>query len=198
MATVARCAPLPAAQSALVADPQFQQSVQWSHTLVQKILLSIPETHKSCIHTETLRLNSTENAKLQLMASSIGIRSAPALRVVSEDFTVETGLTRMSEGLQLHRDLLASVSPRLTNTGKVDELMGDIKDLVVHVNKMLKMVRTEVTAQPTPTPVNLQMPGEYEVQVAAHLTLVQLQTFGQDMVRSLRSMEQNEDKEADG
>lgn len=51
MATVARSAPLPD-KSALVEDPQFQEIVQRSRSLLQKILLSIPDTHKSCIHTQ--------------------------------------------------------------------------------------------------------------------------------------------------
>lgn len=37
---------------------------------------------------QTLQLDSPENAKLVIMASTIGIPSAPVLRVVSENFTV--------------------------------------------------------------------------------------------------------------
>lgn len=51
MATFARGAPLPE-RSTLVEDPQSQEIVRRSRSLMQKILLSIPDTHKSCIHTE--------------------------------------------------------------------------------------------------------------------------------------------------
>lgn len=194
MATVARSAPLPE-RSALVEDPQFQEMVERSRSLVDRILLSIPDTHKSCIHTETLQLNSSENAKFELMASKIGIPPAPVLRVVSENVTLQTSLTQLSEGLQLHRALLSAVSERLENTDKVIGLMAEIRDLTIQINKMLKMVQKEAVAQSTPTPVALRLLGEYDVQVAAHLTLVQLQAFGQDAVRCLRSLEQSNEDE---
>ncbi|XP_034715847.1 colony stimulating factor 3 (granulocyte) a isoform X1 [Etheostoma cragini] len=195
MAMFARSAPLPE-RDVLVAGAQFQEIVQRSHSLIQKILLSIPDTHKSCIHTETLQLDSAENSKLVMMASIIGIPSAPVL-TVTENLTLETGLTRMSEGLQLHRALLSSVSPRLENKDKVTVLQADIRDLVIQINKMLKIVRAEAAVQPSPTPLALRLPGEYEVQVAAHLTLVQLQSFGQDTVRFLRSLEHSSEEDTE-
>ncbi|XP_059180969.1 colony stimulating factor 3 (granulocyte) a [Centropristis striata] len=196
MATFARSAPLPE-RSTLVEGAQFQEIVQRSRTLVEKILQSIPDAHKSCITTETLQLNSTENMKLGIMASNIGIPAAPVLGGVSETLSLETRLTRMTEGLQLHRALLSAVSPRLENKDKVTALLADIRDLVVQINKMLKMVQAEAVVQPSPTPAALRLPGEYEVQVAAHLTLVQLQTFGQDVVRSLRSLDRSIDEETE-
>lgn len=64
--------------------------------------------------------------------------------------------------------------------------------------QMIQMVQTEAVAQPTPTPVVLRLPGEYEVQVAAHLTLVHLEAFGQDMLRFLRGLaEQSDDDETE-
>ncbi|XP_068439935.1 colony stimulating factor 3 (granulocyte) a isoform X2 [Clinocottus analis] len=193
MATLARGAPLPE-RSALVEGQQFQDIVQRSRSLIEKILLSIPDTHKSCIHVEALQLNSSENAKLVFMASSIGIPSAPVLRAVSENFTLETSLLRMSEGLQLHRALLSSVSPRLANKDKVTGLQADIKDLVIQINKMLKMAQAEAVVRPSPTPVALRLSGEYDAQVAAHLTLVQLQSFGQDTVRCLRGLDRTSEE----
>ncbi|XP_045925462.1 uncharacterized protein LOC123983293 isoform X1 [Micropterus dolomieu] len=193
MATFARSAPLP--ENNTLKDPASQEIVQRSRSLIQKILLSIPDTHKSCIHTETLQLNSAENAKLVIMASNIGIPPAPLLK--AENLNLETSLKRMAEGLQLHRALLTSVSPRLESKDKVTGLLADIKDLVIQINKMLKIVQAEAVVQPTPTPVALRLPGEYEVQVAAHLTLVQLQSFGQDVVRCLRSLDQSNEGETE-
>ncbi|XP_029312348.1 colony stimulating factor 3 (granulocyte) a isoform X2 [Cottoperca gobio] len=191
MATVARSAPL---QETLVEGAQFQEIVQRSRSLIQKILLSIPDTHKSCIHTQTLQLVSSENAKLVMMASTIGIPSAPLL---SENLPLETNLKRMSEGLQLLRSLLSAIFPRLENKDKVIGLMADIRDLVVQINKMLKMAQAEAVVQPSPTPMALRLPGQYDVQVAAHLTLVQLQSFGQDTVRCLRRLDQSNDEETE-
>ncbi|XP_033962699.1 colony stimulating factor 3 (granulocyte) a isoform X2 [Pseudochaenichthys georgianus] len=195
MATLARSAPLQPEMGALVEGTQFQEIVLRSHSLIEKILLSIPDTHKECIHIETLKLNSSENANFVTMASTIGIPAAPVLKVVSENFSLETGLRRMSEGLQLHRALLRSVSPRLEQKDRVIGLQADIRDLVVQINKMLKMAHAEAVVQPSPTPVALRLPGEYEVQVAAHLTLVQLQAFGQDTTRCLRGLDRSNDEE---
>ncbi|XP_034070579.1 colony stimulating factor 3 (granulocyte) a [Gymnodraco acuticeps] len=195
MATLARSAPLQPEMGALVEGTQFQEIVLRSRSLIEKILLSIPDTHKECIHIETLKLNSSENANFVTMASTIGIPAAPVLKVVSENFSLETGLRRMSEGLQLHRALLRSVSPRLEQKDRVIGLQADIRDLVVQINKMLKMTHAEAVVQPSPTPVALRLPGEYEVQVAAHLTLVQLQAFGQDTTRCLRGLDRSNDEE---
>lgn len=51
MAAFARGAPLPEG-SALVADPQAQEIVQRSRSLTEKILDSIEDTHRSCVHSE--------------------------------------------------------------------------------------------------------------------------------------------------
>ncbi|XP_008288010.1 colony stimulating factor 3 (granulocyte) a isoform X2 [Stegastes partitus] len=196
MATFVCSAPLPE-KGALVEDPQFQEIVETSRSLTEKILLSIPDMHKSCIHTETLKLNSSENAKLVIMASTIGIPSAPVIKVVSENSSLEDSLTQMYEGLQLHRALLSSISPRVGNKDKVTGLMADVRDLAIQINKMLKMAQSEVVAQPNPTPVALRLPGDYEVQVATHLTLVQLQALGQDIIRCLRVLDHGNEEETE-
>lgn len=59
------------------------------------------------------------------------------------------------------------------------------------VLQMLKLSQKEGVSKPTPTGLTLDLRGSYEVQVAIHLILVQLQAFEQDMDRCLRSLEQN-------
>ncbi|XP_060951581.1 colony stimulating factor 3 (granulocyte) a [Limanda limanda] len=200
MASLARSAALPGG-NALVEGPHFQKLVHQSCSLAHKILLAVPDAHKSCIHTETLELNSTDNAKLEIMAANIGILPAPVLRAVSENFTLNTCLTRMSEGLQLHRALLSAVSERLQSKNKVTELMADIRDLTIQINKpfpcALQMLQKNGVVPPSPTTVTLRLHGEYEVQVAAHLTLVQLQSFGRDAIRCLRNLDQEHEDEAE-
>lgn len=61
--------------------------------------------------------------------------------------------------------------------------------------QMLMLVQGEAAVQPTQNPVTLNLQGDYEVQVAVHLTLVQLQSFGRDMLRCLRSLDQNSEEE---
>uniref|UniRef100_A0A3B3ZKH9 Colony stimulating factor 3 (granulocyte) a n=2 Tax=Periophthalmus magnuspinnatus TaxID=409849 RepID=A0A3B3ZKH9_9GOBI len=196
MATMTHSAPV-FGVTTLVDQEQFQDLVQRSHSLIQKILLSISDVHSSSIHIKTLKLNSTENRKMEIMASNIGIPNAPVLTVVSENFPLETSLRHMSEGLQLHRGLLNFVLPKLNNNVKMAELSNDIGDLDLQIHKMLKLIQN--TAVPTPTlePVVLRLSGEYDIQVAAHLTLVNLSNFGQDVVVSLHSMELSEEEEID-
>ncbi|CAG5908727.1 unnamed protein product [Menidia menidia] len=195
-AAVVRGAPLPGA-SALVEEPKFQELLQRVHSLTQKMLLSIPDTHRSCVQTETLKLNSSENAKLVTMASIIGIPPAPVLKAVSENFTLESSLERMSEGLHLHRSLLLRVSPRLERADKVASLMADIRDLAIQIVKMQKMLQPEAEVQQAPDPLDLRLPGNYEVQVAVHMTLVQLQSFGRDMMRCLGSLDQGSEEDTE-
>ncbi|XP_068610854.1 colony stimulating factor 3 (granulocyte) a [Brachionichthys hirsutus] len=196
MASSARSAPA-TQRSALVEDPDFTDIVQISGSLTAKILLSIPDAHNSSIPSKALQLNSPENAKLVQMALTIGVRSAPRLSAVSENVSLEACLATMSEGLQLHQALLKAVSPHLQKRDKIEDLQADVRDLIIQINKMLKMVRGETPVQPTPTPVALNLPGNYEVQVAAHMTLVQLQAFGQDTVRCLRTLVRNNEEETE-
>lgn len=62
---------------------------------------------------------------------------------------------------------------------------------------MLKMLGGEAVAQPTVAPVSLNLEGTYEVQVAAHLTLVQLQSFALDVACCLRSLDRSNEEDAD-
>lgn len=51
---------------------------------------------------------------------------------------------------------------------------------------MLKIVGGQVAQVPRLT---LNLPGAYEVQMAAHLTLLQLLNFGQEVDQCLKSLE---------
>lgn len=134
----------------------------------------------------------------------------------------ETCLRQVSEGLQLHRTLLGIVANHLKNKDLVLALQADVRDLNVQIVKvgvcvclsvlcqwpqsecilltlgmflqMLKMVGEEVV---TPSTIRLNLRGDYEIQVAAHLTLLQLQTFGQDVDRCLKSLDQSSDQDTD-
>ncbi|KAL0984288.1 hypothetical protein UPYG_G00139510 [Umbra pygmaea] len=175
-----------------VEDSEINVFIGNSQDLITKILDAIPETHKSSIYTETLILNSTnENRKLQYMATKLGIPSAPTLKALADNFTLETCLRRISEGLQLHQDLLRAVQPRLDNTGYLTALMMDVRDLRVQITKMLRLIKVEGTVLPTETGLASRLTGDYEVQVATHLILVQLQSFGQDIVCSLSNIAQD-------
>lgn len=62
--------------------------------------------------------------------------------------------------------------------------------------QMLKLVTGE-DLQASPPTVLLNMSGEYEIQVATHLTLVQLQAFSWDVVRYLRFLDQTNEEDTE-
>lgn len=193
MATFVHSAPLSKPQltgvtSLPVENHEFYEHAHRSKILVHKLLLSIPTIHKSCIYTETLKFNSSELVKLHYMAINIGIPSAPVLTTLSDNSSLETSLRRMFEGMQLHQGLLKAVEPRLDNKGVLTELLADVNDLLLQIGKMLRTIQVEPPAQ-APTDLALSLPGEFDVQVAIHLTLLQLQGFGQDMERNLRQID---------
>nr|QBS13671.1 granulocyte colony stimulating factor 1 [Plecoglossus altivelis] len=199
MATSAFSAPLEgysgdsfmAETGVLVEDPQFYDIGRKSRALIDKVILAVPETHKSCIHAETLTLNSPdEHIKLQFMATKIGIPSAPTIKALSNDYPLENVLRHMLQGLQQQKDLLLAASQHLAATDRVTEMQRDLRDLLIMIRKMLKIVQTESKQEPTPAHLELKVSGQYEAQVAMHLTLVQLQAFGQDVIRSLRNIVQ--------
>lgn len=122
------------------------------------------QTNPTLSYLQTLRLNSSENYKLVTLASTIGIPSAPALSALSDNFTMvsiclrintlkddlfkiilifsfffsfqNTMLRHMLEGLQLHKDLLNHVLPRLEVKDMVIDLTHDLNDLSVQVLKV--------------------------------------------------------------
>ncbi|XP_061613351.1 colony stimulating factor 3 (granulocyte) a isoform X1 [Phyllopteryx taeniolatus] len=199
MARIAGAAPLPevcADMCALVEGAQFQVLVRRSRSLTEKILLAIPDAHRSSIYAETLKLNSPENAKLDTMASNINFPAAPVFKIASEKVSLESSLKHVHEGLQLHQALLSLVSSRL-EAQRVTDLMNTVRDLAIQISKMLRALQTDYVAQTTPSPVTLYLHGDFEVQVAAHLTLVQLQSLGQDTHRFLRGLDTSHEPETD-
>lgn len=73
MASIGRSAPLQQQtpkSSALVEDPDFQELVERSRSLALKILQSIPDTHKSCIHSQ-VRLTSAARGGNQALLNCV-------------------------------------------------------------------------------------------------------------------------------
>ncbi|KAM8889890.1 uncharacterized protein ACB058_012061 [Synchiropus picturatus] len=198
MASIVGSAPLQrlhAGDQALVEDPQFQAQVRNSRSLTEKLRDSVNEAYKSCVDTETFQLNLDDVDHLAIVARNINMPTPPVLRVSAENVSVESGLTQVTEGLLLYQAMLNATYPKLQNNEQVVALIADIKDLIVQLNKMLKMANAAKSVQPTPAPVELRLDSEYRVQVAIHLTLVHLQSFSHDMSRWLRQLDQSEEDE---
>ncbi|KAJ8414467.1 hypothetical protein AAFF_G00053370 [Aldrovandia affinis] len=172
-------------------ESAFHRVVERSQSLVNKILNNIPEAHKFCVSSKSLTLHpSSESKKLQYMESSLGIPRAPTLKGLSAEFTLEMCLNRISEGLQMYQDLLGALCDRVSTPKKLEELQDDIRDLLVQITQMYELGQFEARVRYEGSGLASRLTGDFEVQVAAHLSLVQLQDFAQDIFRSLRNMAQ--------
>ncbi|CAL8264932.1 colony stimulating factor 3 (granulocyte) b isoform X1 [Gadus morhua] len=169
-----------------LADPEFKLAVVRSNTLVEKILEDIPVVHKNTIHSTGLILEpSSQGPMLQRMVLTLGIPTPPALMPLSAHFTLENSLSRMSVGIKLQQDLLGALAARLEG---LDDLRADLRDLLTQINKMQELGRWS-SDEPYQSPdIAANLHGDYELQVATHLTLTQLRAFCQDIVRSMRNI----------
>nr|XP_023676572.1 granulocyte colony-stimulating factor isoform X2 [Paramormyrops kingsleyae] len=169
----------------------FKRALEHSQSLVNKILGDIPAAHKASVNSETLTLQpNSEPKNLDYMVTVLAIPSAPTLKAISADFTVEMCLDRMAEGLEMYQDLLKAVGDRASSPEKLRDLQADVKDLSAQIHKMHQLAGMESTAQYKGSGLDSRLTGDYEVQVATHLTLAQLRDFTQDIFRSLRNMAQ--------
>lgn len=69
-------------------------------------------------------------------------------------------------------------------------------NVALFVLQMLKMVNGEAV-QATPPAVALNLSGGYEIQVATHLTLVQLHIFGRDVQRYIGTLDQSSEEDTE-
>ncbi|XP_056144685.1 uncharacterized protein LOC130120092 [Lampris incognitus] len=167
-------------------EAELSQMVQQSKTLVEKILRDLPVVHGATIHTVGLTFNSTSQpTNLQIMATSLGIPPAPVLKQLSERFTLEQCVSRLSVGVQLHHDLLGDLEGKVTG---LTDLKADLRDLLSQINKMQEQGRLGSVERYETTDLASRINGDYQLQVATHLTLIQLRSFCHDMVRSLRNL----------
>ncbi|XP_059898584.1 uncharacterized protein LOC132450450 isoform X2 [Gadus macrocephalus] len=122
------------------------------------------------------------------------VRSNTLVEKILEDIPVvhkntihstENSLSRMSVGIKLHQDLLGALAARLEG---LDDLRADLRDLLTQINKMQELGRWS-SDEPYQSPdIAAHLHGDYELQVATHLTLTQLRAFCQDIVRSMRNI----------
>nr|QBS13672.1 granulocyte colony stimulating factor 2 [Plecoglossus altivelis] len=162
-------------------DADFEYTVEKAQSLVEKLIRGIPSVQQD------LTLDpSSETGNLQLMVKTLGIPPAPTFKALSEHFTLEVCLHRMSLGLQLHHSLLGALSP--VSSSAMTHLLTDIRDLQALVHKMQDQSQLSVTSESEKPGFILSISGSYDAQVATHLVLLQLRTFSHDLVRSLRNI----------
>ncbi|KAM3597428.1 uncharacterized protein V6R79_004445 [Siganus canaliculatus] len=168
--------------------PAFREASERAKALVEKILKDIPSVHAATVSAQGLTLDpGSQTPNLEMMALTLGIPSAPVLKPLSERFTLDVCISRMASGSHMFQQLLAALGPRL---GGLGDLKADLRDLLTHIHKMKAAALLDGGGVEPTSSLDLdpRLHGDYEVQVAAHLTLLQLQSFCHDLIRSLRAV----------
>ncbi|KAI7797022.1 colony stimulating factor 3 (granulocyte) a [Triplophysa rosa] len=176
-------APLPEKRDSM--DSHF---IGYAHSFISTVLKGIPAAHASWINSPSLKLGSSVNPELQHLKENL-IPSAPVLESISDNFTLEICLDRIFKGLKLHVNLLTEISEgtKLKQTEQVAELQADIEELLSLINKMQTEAGFERSVEASQHDLAKNLKSTYITQVAAHLTLQQLQVFSCDVLRSILS-----------
>lgn len=169
--------------------PTFKEAVDRTKTLVEKILKDLPAVHAATVTIEGLTLDSSSQpTNLEMMVMSLGIPAAPVIKPLSERFTLDMCVSRMLAGGQLYQRLLGVLSDKVSG---LDDLKVDLRDLLLRVSKLKEAAQLgsgDTSDQNGSLDLASRLPGNYEVQVAVHLTLSQLRSFCHDLIRSLRAI----------
>ncbi|KAM4717160.1 uncharacterized protein FYW61_017346 [Anableps anableps] len=162
--------------------PAFRETAVEAKTLGEKILRDISAAHAATVKDFSLE-SSTSN--LQIMAASMGIPSSPVLKALSEHFTLDVCVSRMLAGVQMYQNLLEVLSSKASG---LEDLRADLRDLLNHINKLKEAAQlaADGSAQNPGPDLASHLQDSYSVQVALHLTLTQLRSFGHDLNRTFR------------
>ncbi|XP_041939111.1 colony stimulating factor 3 (granulocyte) b isoform X1 [Alosa sapidissima] len=173
-----------------MSDSELSRVMEGAKSLVRKVLSDIPVVHESCVSTQGLTLDpSGDSMNLEYMVNLLEIPSAPKLKALAADFTLEMSLNHMAEGLRMYSGLLQVVSGRVASSQTVADLRADINDLQAQVQKIQVLSHvSSVEAQTDVSGLSSRLTSDYEVQVATHVILAHLRSFSQDAFRSLRNI----------
>uniref|UniRef100_A0A3B4GIZ6 Uncharacterized LOC102201030 n=1 Tax=Pundamilia nyererei TaxID=303518 RepID=A0A3B4GIZ6_9CICH len=179
-------------QSAPVSSPSnpsqtFKEAVERVMRLVEKIRKDVRSVHGSIINIDGFTLDpSSQTGELEMKRINLGIPDPPVLKELSEQFTADMCVSRMLAAGRLYQGLLVDLSRRL---GGLEALSAELRDLVTHINQMKDAAQlSSDSLDQSSLDLTLNLHGNYDVQVAAHLTLCQLLEFCHDLIRSLRNM----------
>ncbi|XP_059388970.1 uncharacterized protein LOC132122608 [Carassius carassius] len=175
-------------------DIMSKDTIEQAHSLINKILQDIPTTHAVWINNTSLTLgDSKTRLELEFLKKDMHIPYAPVLQIVSNKFSMETCLANITKGLQLHMNLLKEVSKttKLPQTERVIDLQAQIQELLDLIEELQNQAGFDTSTQATDEQSHdlvSRLTNKYLAQVAAHLTLQQLQDFSCDILCSIRSM----------
>ncbi|XP_072298952.1 colony stimulating factor 3 (granulocyte) b [Eucyclogobius newberryi] len=155
--------------------------------LVQKILQSLDQIHGKTVTSPGLTFDpSSHTPELHLMMSQLQMPPTPVLKPISPSFTQEDCVRRMWEGLEQQQRIVGDLSSRLS---ALSDLHADLRDLQAQMTAMM-LAMGVVNSPPAQSEGSIltRLHGDYETQVATHLTLKTLRAFCQDLRRSLRML----------
>ncbi|XP_029013727.1 uncharacterized protein LOC114859856 isoform X2 [Betta splendens] len=176
---------LPALVLTAPASPQNQglkKAVEQTKMVLDKVL----ET-TATIPGLTLTPPS-QSTDLDRMRKELDIPNPPTIEPLSPNFTLDMCMSHMLAGIQLHQSLVSVLSGKLSG---LSNLNSDLRDLKLRIDKMKEAAHLSDTSgldQNSSSDLVSHLDTDYNVQVAVHLTLTQLQTLCQDMIRSLRNI----------
>ncbi|XP_029944886.1 uncharacterized protein LOC115386623 [Salarias fasciatus] len=175
-------APLPSPSDA---SPAFREAAERAKLLLEKILRDVATVHTATVTAEGLTLDSSQTSGLHMMSLSLGIPPAPVLKPLSQRFTLDMLVSRMLAGCRQYQGLLGVLSDKLSG---LTELNADLGELLTHIATMREAAELTETDETASSDLASRLHGDYEVQVTAHMTLVQLRSFCHDLMRSLRTV----------
>ncbi|XP_018934033.1 uncharacterized protein LOC109061375 [Cyprinus carpio] len=169
-------------------------TIEQAHSLINKILEDVPKAHAAWINNKGLTLGDN-TIRLQMKYLKSVIPSAPVLQNISNISSMETCLADMVKGLQLHLNLLNEIIKKLAQTDQVNVLKNEIQELRSLIKKLQKQAGFDPSnhakdeqSQTLVHDLHKHLTTEFMIQVAAHLTLQQLQDFSCDVLRSFLSI----------
>ncbi|KAF7218082.1 uncharacterized protein [Nothobranchius furzeri] len=164
----------------------FVETVSQANTIVEKILNNLHAVHSATVSIQGLSLDSSpQTSHFQMMEMSMGIPASPVLKILSELFTLDMCVSRMSAGIQMYENILELLSQSLSG---LEDVRTDLRDLLTHINKLKEVadVPDDGLDQNPSLDLASQLQDSYRVQVAVHLTLTQLRSFCYDLIRTFR------------
>ncbi|XP_038161552.1 uncharacterized protein LOC119796870 [Cyprinodon tularosa] len=171
-------------RSAPVGSPPFRETALQAKTLGEKILKDISAAHAANVESFTLgSLSQTSN--LQTMAASMRIPSSPALKALSERFTLDMCVSRMLAGVQMYQNLLEVLSSKVSG---LEDLKVDLRDLLNHINKLKEAAQlgADSSVPTASSDLATHLQDSYSIQAAVHISLTRLRAFCHDLNRTFR------------
>uniref|UniRef100_A0A8C2BK98 Colony stimulating factor 3 (granulocyte) a n=1 Tax=Cyprinus carpio TaxID=7962 RepID=A0A8C2BK98_CYPCA len=173
-------------------DIMNKDTIEQAHSLINKILQDIPTTHAAWIKSKVSIFQDCKHNRY--LGTYCPLYSEE--QSISMGFS-ETCLANITKGLQLHFNLLKEISnaTTLAQTDQVKDLQAEIHELLLLIEELQNQAGFDPSKQASDeqsqTPEHdlaKHLTNEYLTQVAAHLTLQQLQDFSCDILRSIHSM----------